>query len=330
MHCRRCVLTVHHAVVPHPFVRLVLQETSLGILQIAMEKLVTLGRVGHRSVRPLDIFSVLARVGSPVLEPLEQAVHSPGEESTHEGSQPVDPVVADEAGNHGRAEGTSRVDGGAGVIGPAHVRHEDGDADANGGQEGGTVLLDGEEVDGQDELRSEEHLEEETTDDADVAGQGVSHEQRAGDKTMGDGGSRNACHDLGRDDHESTERLDSTDEKEAESNSGVKHATGDTVEDPHIDSESTTEAGGDVHQTEREERAIREPRIIGDDGSLSTNEGEQQEHEGTTKLSQDDGESIAEGVRDGMLAFALLGNLVTADVEDLAELRVGRHGGGGL
>jgi len=143
---------------------------------------------------------------------------------------------------------------------------------------------------------------------------------------MCDGSSGDTCNKLGRDDQKGSEGLDSSNEEETERDSWVKHAAGNAVEDPDIDSESTAEGGRDVHQAEGEERPVREPRVIGDDGCLSTDERQQQEHEGATELSEDDGEGVSECVRDNMLSFALLEDRVGPDIEDGAKL--GSHGDG--
>lgn len=81
-----------------------------------------------------------------VLHPLEGDVDRIGEQGTHERPSPVDPLVARETSYNARAKGSSWVDAGAGEVCAANVCNEDGETDAQGGQEGGSVLLHGEEV----------------------------------------------------------------------------------------------------------------------------------------------------------------------------------------
>lgn len=135
-----------------------------------------------------------------ILQPLQKAVHRKGEQRAHEWSSPVNPLVAREAGDYTRAKGSSWVDAGAGEVCAAKVRDEDGEADAQGGQEGGAVLLHGEEVDRDDELRREEHFDEEAAGDAGAGRELVGDEERAGEQGVGDCGGGNAGDYLGWED----------------------------------------------------------------------------------------------------------------------------------
>lgn len=87
-----------------------------------------------------------------VLQPLENGVDRKGKQGAHERSGPVDPLVAREASDNTGAKGSSWVDAGSGEVCAANVRDEDGKANAQGGQEGGSVLLHGEKVYRNDEL----------------------------------------------------------------------------------------------------------------------------------------------------------------------------------
>lgn len=71
--------------------------------------------------------------------------------------------------------------------------------------------------------------------------------------------------------------------------SGVEHATGHTVEDPNVHGQRTSETSRDVHEAERDERPVWEAGVIGVDGRLGTDEGQQKEHESAAELAQDDG-----------------------------------------
>lgn len=148
----------------------------------------------------LDVCVILARVGGVVLQPLHERVHAKREDRAHARAQPVDPVIPNEPGDDSGTEGSGRVDGGAGEVCASNVCNEDGDSNADGGKEGGSMLLHREEVDGEDELRCEEHLEEETLDDAGAVAQRVGDTQRAGQEAICHGSCCDTGDELGRDD----------------------------------------------------------------------------------------------------------------------------------
>lgn len=81
--------------------------------------------------------------------------------------------------------------------------------------------------------------------------------------------------------------------------SGVKHATANTVKDPDIDSESSSEGSSNVHETEGLKSGRRVGGIVSNEGSLGTDEGEEQEHEGSAELSDDDDDGVFDAVWDG-------------------------------
>ena len=166
----------------------------------------------------LEVIVVLAWVGSLVLEPLEDLVASKGQERTHEGTEPVDPVVADKiARDDGRTKRTGRVDRGAGPVGGADVCDEDGDTNANWGQVGAAVLLNGQEVHSQHQLSSEEHLHKDTLGLAGAISECVGNEKRAWGQAIRNGRSCNSGDELCGDDQEAIEWLNSTDEQQTDS-----------------------------------------------------------------------------------------------------------------
>lgn len=76
-----------------------------------------------------------------VLEHLDELVEARGEEAAKTRSDPVDPVIAREGtGDDGGAEGARGVEGAAGVVDAGELGDEKGEADADGGEEGGFVL----------------------------------------------------------------------------------------------------------------------------------------------------------------------------------------------
>lgn len=93
---------------------------------------VGIGGRRHDFVCHLKIGRILAWVGGLVLEELKSAVSTIGQEGAHARAQPVDPMVAWEAGHHVWSEGAGRVDAGASVVGAADVCNKDRDANADG------------------------------------------------------------------------------------------------------------------------------------------------------------------------------------------------------
>ena len=100
--------------------------------------------LNSQSVLPWEgvhlVFGVLARVGSLVLEPLEQAVHKRREERGENGTNPVDPVVTRERLHHD--VGTKRSGGvqtGTGVKHGKQVTNEQGKTNDHGAR---YVILD--------------------------------------------------------------------------------------------------------------------------------------------------------------------------------------------
>lgn len=168
------------------------------------------GANGGQRLLDVVVVVVLARVGALVLEPLEDLVDGKGEEGAHQWADPVDVVVADEALDAGGAEGSRRVDGSAGVVDADDVGDEDGDANANGREVRGLVLLHGEEVHRQHELRGEEHFQEDALDLGGSVAERVGHGERSREQPVHDGGGGDGRNKLGRDDEDASEGLDGT------------------------------------------------------------------------------------------------------------------------
>jgi hypothetical protein len=94
---------------------------------------------------------------------------------------------------------------------------EDRDTDADGGKMGATVLLDGEEIDGQDKLGSEEHLDEDTLSNARPVAESIGDKERTGKECV-----CNACSGYGSDklcgdDGKCMKRCHGTDENQTNS-----------------------------------------------------------------------------------------------------------------
>lgn len=163
-------------------------------------------------VGAVNVVSVLARVGGAVVEELHDSVSAKGEASAKEGADPVNPVVAREADDDGRAKGASRVGRSASVVCASQVGNEKRSANTDGGKECGAVLLNGEEVDGKHQLGSQEHLEEDALHWLGTISKSVSNLEGTGEDAIDNTSGCNTCDELCRDDHGSAEGLDSTDE----------------------------------------------------------------------------------------------------------------------
>jgi hypothetical protein len=143
---------------------------------------------------PLEIIVVLSWVGSLILEHLEDLVTAESQERTHKGPDVVDPVVTVEASDDRRTERSSRVDGCARPVSCTDVGNKDRDANADGGKMSAAMLLDGKEVDGQNELGSEEHLDKDTLSNTRPVAESIGDEKRAGKECICD-----ACSGYGSD-----------------------------------------------------------------------------------------------------------------------------------
>lgn len=125
-------------------------------------------------------------------------------------------MIPDEPGDDGRAERPHGIYRSARQRDAHHVAHEDGEADAQGRDVGGAVLLDGEEVDDEDELRREEDLEEETLRHAHAGAQSVGDKEWAGNEAVGQAGRGYAGYDLYDEDDDKAEGGYGSDETEGE------------------------------------------------------------------------------------------------------------------
>ena len=175
-------------------------------------------RVLGRQRRGLDVVRVLPRVNVLVIEPGEQLVNRKRQRGAQHRSHPEDPVVTREpaAADDVRAEGAGGVDGGAGEAGARDVGDEGREADAQGREEGGPVLLDGQEVDGQDELRRQEDLEEEALRRRGAVAQAVVDAQAAGEERLDHGRGAYRRDHLRQDDGERAEGLDHARQQESQ------------------------------------------------------------------------------------------------------------------
>lgn len=175
---------------------------------------------GRRLSQPLHIVIVLAWVRRLVVEPLEQTIDSKGQSRARERTDPVNPVVAGKRGEEGRAKCSGRIQRGAREADAGQVSEKDGGADADGGEKRRSMLLNGQEVNGENELGGKERLQQDALQDAGLGAQFVCDEQRAGQETGHHARRRNSRRQLGRDDGEGPEGRDGADEDEAQRDLG--------------------------------------------------------------------------------------------------------------
>ena len=91
-----------------------------------------------------------------IVHPLHESVVACRKQSAHERAYPIYPVVAREAeSSNARAEGSGRVDRGAGVVDASDLNEEERQADTYRCDERVFGLFGGEYKDREDELRSE-------------------------------------------------------------------------------------------------------------------------------------------------------------------------------
>ena len=145
----------------------------------------------RRSLTLID--SILTRVGLLIIHQLRELVVPGRETGTHEWPQPVDPVITreisvDDAGSK-RAHGVQAT---AGVEDAHQLRYEEGETDANGGEEGSLGFLGREHEDGDDEEGGQEHFEEEALSGGGAVGEGGIYGERSGQKDVDDGGGADA------------------------------------------------------------------------------------------------------------------------------------------
>jgi hypothetical protein len=97
------------------------------------------------------------------------------------------------------------------------VGDEDRDTNADGGKMCAAVLLNGKEVNSQDKLGSEEHLQENTLSNARTIAERICDEERSGDETVGNSRSGDSGNELCRNNSKGMKRWYSTDEDQTKS-----------------------------------------------------------------------------------------------------------------
>lgn len=130
----------------------------------------------HLLVRVLPGVRVLVPQG------LDGPVQGKRDERPEPGPDPVDPVLGGEArGDDAGPEAAGRVQAAARVVDAAHLGDEEGEADADGGDEGGAVLLGREHEDGEDELEGQDRLDEDALREGHARRQGGADAQLGGE-----------------------------------------------------------------------------------------------------------------------------------------------------
>lgn len=209
-------------------------------------------------------------------------VETDGEQRAQNGADPVDPVVVGEglADNAG-AQRSSGVDSGAGGEDSDQMADEERHSNGEGGHEGGSVLLHGQEQNGQTQLGGAEHLDPESSGSRHAVTQGVDERDGSGGQGVSDTSSGHSSEQLGDGEAESSHGRDSTDKSESQSDTGVELTTGDSEEDEDVDEQREAEAEGD-HDDLGGVGARGGLVVVGHGGNQVR---KQQKHEGTDKLT---------------------------------------------
>lgn len=151
-----------------------------------------------RPSRLFDVVGILTRIGDLVLEHLDEFVEQHRREGTAAGTDPVDPVfLVEGVGDDAGAQAAGRVQTAARVVDADEFGDKEGQADADGGDEGGLVLLLSQHEDSEDELGGQHELDEDALHERRVAGEGGAHVERGGELCEHEGGGGDAAGDLG-------------------------------------------------------------------------------------------------------------------------------------
>lgn len=209
-------------------------------------------------------------------------VQTDGEDGAEDGADPVDPVVVGEglADNAG-SERSSGVDSSTGGEDGDKMANEERHSNGEGGHEGGSVLLNGEKEDSQTQLSGAEHLNPETSGSGHAVTKGVNERDGAGGKSVGDTSGGHTGEQLGDSEAQSSHGRDSADQGKSQSDARVELTSGDSEEDEDVDEQRESETKGD-HDDLGGVGAGGGLVVVGDSGNQV---GEQQEHEGTDKLT---------------------------------------------
>lgn len=236
------------------------------------------------------VLVVLAGVGGLVVKELEGVVETNREDGTEDRTDPVDPVVVGERlSNNAGAQRSSGVDTSAGGEDGNQMANEERHSNGEGSHEGGSVLLDGEEQHGQTQLGSAEHLDPHSSGSGHTVTESVDEGDGAGGQGVGDTSSGHTGEELGDGQAQSSDGRNGTNKGEGESDTRVELTSGDSEEDEDVDEEGEAEAEGD-HDDLGGVGAGDGFVVVGDGGNQVS---EQQEHEGTDKLTNAGNEEVS-------------------------------------
>jgi len=156
-------------------------------------------------------------------------------------------VIAVEAVlDDGRAERSRWVQAPAGEVYADQLRDEEGESDADGGDEGALVLLGREHEDAEDELGGEDHLDEEALHDRCPTAQRRLHRQWTGKHARHERRGRDAAEDLGNEQENPSVIRKGSDDAHAKRDGRVEQTAGNAEEHPGVDGEREAEAQGDI------------------------------------------------------------------------------------
>lgn len=153
------------------------------------------------------------------------------------------------------------------------LRNEEGQADADRGDEGTAVLLARQHEDGDDELGGEEDLDEEALGDGGAAAERGGDAEGARGQAVDDGGGGDAAEQLGGDHEQEADPVGGARRHHGDGDGRVQHGAADAEEHPRVDGQAEPEGQADVQQP-RGRVAVGE-RV----GHVGAPEGEEQEQE---------------------------------------------------
>jgi len=186
-------------------------------------------------------------VERPGVDASEDGVQSSGEEGTSEGTDPIDPVTAPEAGDDSRTERASCVHGGTGVLVAPQRAGEHRHANSDRGELGSVPSSD-ENENRQNQQGSDEHLNESCLSLVDVwSSEGVGGErtrEESEDRGRGGDGGDEVSNAV----HYPSDGTDDAEDHERSSDIRIEDSAGRTIEDPASNEERDAECEGVVEE----------------------------------------------------------------------------------
>lgn len=154
---------------------------------------------------------ILTRVRHLVPQQLNSLVEPESNQGADGRANPVNPVLAGEIrGNDTRSQTPGRIQTSTRVVYTAHLSDEEGETDADRGDEGGAVLLGSKHENGEDQLEGQNGLDKHTLHERHAIAQGGADAEIGGEHAFCQACCRNAAEKLCDEDEDSTDGCDGT------------------------------------------------------------------------------------------------------------------------